>query len=56
MRRWVCIIGLLAGFASADPGRGIRIREPIPIERTLASFRSGDPAALPATAAWWIRP
>lgn len=56
MRRWVCIIGLLAGFASADPGRGARIRQPVAVERSLASFRADDPAALPTTAAWWIRP
>ena len=56
MRRWVCIIGLLAGFASADPGRTARTRDPVAIERSLASFRAIDPAALPTTADWWIRP
>ncbi|HYM84031.1 MAG TPA: hypothetical protein VEY67_07765 [Candidatus Dormibacteraeota bacterium] len=56
MRRWVCIVGLLAGFASADPRPVTRVRGPVPIERSLASFRSIDPGALPATADWWIRP
>jgi hypothetical protein len=55
MRRWVCIVGLLAGFASADPRPSTRLRDPVAIERSLASFRSGHRAALPATADWWIR-
>jgi hypothetical protein len=55
MRRWVCIIGLLAGFASVDPRPSTRFREPVAIERSLASLRAGHPVALPATADWWIR-
>jgi hypothetical protein len=55
MRRWVCIVSLLAGFAGADVGRAARIRVPVPIERSLASFRAADRTSLPATAAWWIR-
>ena len=33
MRRWVCIVALLAGFAGDDYARGARLRSPVPIER-----------------------
>ena len=52
MRRWVCIVALLAGFSASDPSWSIRPRQPIPVERRLDSFsRAGG--GLPA-AAWWL--
>ena len=35
MRRWVCIVALLAGFAGDDYVRGIRLREPVAVERLI---------------------
>jgi hypothetical protein len=35
MRRWVCIIALLAGFGRSDYGWGIRPRIPVAIERPI---------------------
>ena len=52
MRRWVCIIALLAGFSSSDYAWSARPRIPVPIERVLprgAGFR-----AVPGPA-WWLR-
>ena len=52
MRRWVCIVALLAGFAGQDYVWAARPRIPIPIERLLlrrddTSVRSAD---------WWLLP
>jgi hypothetical protein len=55
MRRWVCIVALLAGFAGDDYTRGIRLPEPVAIERLIA--RDGtDGRAMAQTGAWWARP
>ena len=35
MRRWVCIVALLAGFSGDDYVRGARLREPVAIERLI---------------------
>jgi hypothetical protein len=58
MRRWVCIIALLAGFSSDEYPRSARLRIPIAIQRPLDA-----PAGLPnrrsaftTTDAWWRRP
>jgi hypothetical protein len=58
MRRWVCIVALLAGFSAEDYTRTIRLRNPVAIERPL-----DGPAGLAArgssfatTLAWWRRP
>jgi hypothetical protein len=55
MRRWVCVIALLAGFArEADP-RGVRRREPVAIERLIDTTATGGHGLRP-TGAWWARP
>jgi hypothetical protein len=55
MRRWVCIVALLAGFTGDDYIRGIRLREPVAIERLIG--RAGrDGRGLAQTRAWWARP
>jgi len=52
MRRWVCIVALLAGFSRQDYVRGVRLPATVPIERLLgAGGRSGLP-----TGAWWRLP
>jgi hypothetical protein len=43
MRRWVCIIVLLAGFAGQEDVRGARLREPVAIERLVDLQRAGTP-------------
>ncbi len=50
MRRWVCIIALLAGFAGQGYVWTVRPRIPVPIERVL------DPATDPLgrTSGWWL--
>jgi hypothetical protein len=53
MRRWVCIVALLAGFSTSDPAWSTRPRQPIPIERQLGAL-DRLAGGLP-TAAWWIR-
>jgi hypothetical protein len=53
MRRWVCVIALLAGFTASDPSWSVRSRPPVPIERQLATFDRTD-HPLPS-AAWWLR-
>src|SRR6186997_2670814 len=35
MRRWVCIVALLAGFSADGYAYTVRSRRPVPIERTL---------------------
>jgi hypothetical protein len=54
MRRWVCIIALLAGFAREDDVRRIRLREPIAIVRLIDDRRRGTRGLVP-TGAWWTR-
>jgi hypothetical protein len=55
MRRWVCIVALLAGFAGDDYVRGIRLREPVAVERLIETRRRGTHGLVP-TGAWWLRP
>jgi hypothetical protein len=55
MRRWVCIVALLAGFAGDDYVRGIRLREPVAVERLIETRRRGTRGLVP-TGAWWSRP
>jgi len=50
VRRWVCIIALLAGFSGDRYAWTARPRPPIPVERLLDPRRP-DPA-LPE-GAWW---
>jgi hypothetical protein len=54
MRRWVCIVALLAGFAGDDYTRGIRLREPVAIERLIGTGSGGQ--GMVQTRAWWARP
>ena len=55
MRRWVCIVALLAGFTADDYVRSARLREPVAVER-LISERPGRGRGLVPTGAWWARP
>jgi hypothetical protein len=54
MRRWVCIVALLAGFAGDDYVRGIRLREPVAVERVIGPRQRGTRGLVP-TGAWWSR-
>jgi hypothetical protein len=56
MRRWVCIIALLAGFSADAYAWSARPRQPVPIERGWdpAPARRASPALQP-TSAWWGR-
>jgi hypothetical protein len=54
MRRWVCIIALLAGFAGQEYVRGARLREPVAIERLVDLQRAGT-RGWTLTGAWWAR-
>jgi hypothetical protein len=54
MRRWVCIVALLAGFAGDDYVRGARLRDPVAIER-LVDLRKPAPHHWSVTGAWWTR-
>jgi hypothetical protein len=58
MRRWVCIIALLAGFSADDYTRGVRPRMPIAIERPLepAPRSARGTRHFTMTEAWWGRP
>jgi hypothetical protein len=49
MRRWVCIIALLAGFSAESYVRSARLPTTVPIVRQLVEPRPG----LSPTAAWW---
>jgi len=49
MRRWVCIIALLAGFSADGYVRSARLRTTVPIVRQLVEPEPG----LAPTAAWW---
>ena len=51
MRRWVCIIALLAGFGGEGYAWTARPRPTVPIERQLRPGRDG----LTQTLAWWDR-
>jgi hypothetical protein len=55
MRRWACVVALLAGFARAADIRGFRVREPVAIERLIETSWTGDRGLRP-TGAWWARP
>jgi hypothetical protein len=52
MRRWVCIIALLAGFSGQGYAWTIRPRIPAPIERPITAATSG----LQPTVDWWRQP
>jgi hypothetical protein len=54
MRRWVCIVALLAGFAGDDYVRGVRLREPVAVERLIDTRQRGTRGLVP-TGAWWSR-
>jgi hypothetical protein len=54
MRRWVCIVALLAGFAGEDYVRGARLRDPVAIER-LVDLRRASAHGWTVTGAWWSR-
>jgi hypothetical protein len=51
MRRWVCIIALLAGFSAEGYVHSARPRIPVAIERRLDAPSTG----LAPTTAWWAR-
>jgi hypothetical protein len=59
MRRWVCILTLLAGFSADGYAYSARPRNTVPIERPLDEpRRAGARVArddLSRTAAWWAR-
>ncbi|MBA2314512.1 MAG: hypothetical protein H0V87_03915 [Chloroflexi bacterium] len=54
MRRWVCVIALLYGFAGDGYAWSARPRIPVPIERSLDP-RGDRPGGMP-TGAWWRIP
>jgi hypothetical protein len=58
MRRWVCIVALLAGFSGDDYTRSVRLRSPIAIERPLDAPAGLESRGLTfaTTLAWWRRP
>jgi hypothetical protein len=51
MRRWVCIVALLAGFSAEGYVRSTRLRTAVPIERQVTLPQPG----LRPMAAWWGR-
>jgi hypothetical protein len=55
MRRWVCIVALLAGFAADEYARGARLPQPVAVERLIDTRRRGTRGLVP-TGAWWSRP
>jgi hypothetical protein len=60
MRRWVCIVALLAGFSADGYAYTVRTRAPVPIERPLDEPTSAAHAAarrpdMTRTAAWWAQ-
>jgi hypothetical protein len=57
MRRWVCIIALLAGFSADGYAWSARPSKPVPIERRLDVIppRPVPVRALRPTSAWWGR-
>jgi hypothetical protein len=50
VRRWVCIVALLAGFSGTGYAWSAKPREPIPVERVIDRLMP-DPS-LPERA-WW---
>jgi hypothetical protein len=56
MRRWVCIVALLAGFAADDYARLGRLRQPVAVERLIDEWRDRRGRGLDPTGAWWTRP
>ncbi|HEX8940355.1 MAG TPA: hypothetical protein VF763_09340 [Candidatus Limnocylindrales bacterium] len=52
MRRWVCIVALLAGFAGQGYVWGARPRPPVPVERVLDEDSDPDGRSV----AWWLVP
>ena len=55
MRRWVCIVALLAGFAADDYARGSRLCQPIAVERLIGDWHGRPARGLDPTGAWWTR-
>jgi len=59
MRRWVCILTLLAGFSVDGYAYSARPRNTVPIERPLDEPRRAGARVsrddLSRTAAWWAR-
>jgi hypothetical protein len=51
MRRWVCIIALLAGFSGSGYAWSVRPRIPVPVVRRLDDSAAGR--GLIATGVWW---
>lgn len=51
MRRWVCVIALLFGFAGDGYAWGVRPRIPVPIERRFDLV--GGQGLMSPTGAWW---
>jgi hypothetical protein len=51
MRRWVCIVALLAGFGGQDYIWSARRPLPVAISRPLETYRGPD--GLATTADWW---
>jgi hypothetical protein len=51
MRRWVCIIALLAGFSGSGYAWSVRSRIPVPVVRRLDDSAAGR--GLIATGVWW---
>jgi hypothetical protein len=56
MRRWVCIVALLAGFVADDYARGARLAQPVAVERLIDERRRRGGRGLDPTGAWWTRP
>lgn len=54
MRRRLCVIALLFGFAGEGYAWTVRPRTPVPIERQLEA-PDGRAGTVP-TSAWWVRP
>ena len=53
MRRWVCIVALLAGFSGTDYVRAARLRDSVAVVRMLEPRPSEH--GLTPTGAWWSR-
>ena len=51
MRRWVCVIALLFGFAGDGYAWSLRPRIPVPIERRFDL--AGGQGMMSPTGAWW---
>jgi len=55
VRRWVCIVTLLAGFTRTDYVWSARVARPTPIERMLTDYGPAPKRTGLPTTAWWIR-